>query len=175
MVNKELKRSTFFKLYNNVHPRLYSFILAVVHNAVDAEDILQETAALMWERFDSFEEGTNFGAWAVTIARNKTKEFVRSKKKSQMFFDNNFYEQVSEYSMKSSNNAKDRNDALSFCLNKLSVNNKELLALRFRKSISVKRISQMTGRSLNGLYQSYTLIFAKLRNCINTKIARQDI
>ena len=174
-MNEDIKRSKFFKLYNNVHPRLYSFVLTVVHNSVDAEDILQETAALMWDRFDCFEEGTNFGAWAVTIARNKMKEFLRNRNKAQLLFDDSFYEQVSEYSSKTTNNVKDRYDALSICLNNLSINNKELLALRFKKSVPVKKISQMTGRSLNGLYQSYTLIFSKLRKCIDTKLAQQEM
>jgi RNA polymerase sigma factor (sigma-70 family) len=49
--------------------RIYTFILALVPNHQDADDLFQETVLLMWSKFDSFTPGTSFVAWGCTIAR----------------------------------------------------------------------------------------------------------
>lgn len=175
-VEEETSKSTrFFKLYNSVHTRIYSFLLIIVHNQDDTEELLQETASLMWEQFDQFQEGTNFGAWAIAIARNKALEFLRKNKKTRMVFDDIFYDQVSKHAEQSSHDVSDRSQALRLCLEKLQDKDKKLLFMRYRKNVSVKRISQVTGRSLNGLYQSFSRIIMSLRLCISRHLARQEI
>jgi RNA polymerase sigma-70 factor (ECF subfamily) len=42
--------------------RIQAFILTLVPNVADAEDIYQETLSEMWNKFDSFEVGTDFVA-----------------------------------------------------------------------------------------------------------------
>ncbi len=166
MTNNYSRNSRFFKLYNSVQVRLYSYLLTVVHNANDAEDLLQETATILLEKFDQFEEGTSFGAWAITIARNKSLEFLRKNRNTRMIFDDRFYDEVSRYAEKKSKEASRRSEALQFCLEKLSEKNKTLLSMRFKKDISIKKISQTTGRSLDSLYHSYSNIIKALRGCM---------
>lgn len=175
MAREQSKSSRFFKLYNSVQFRLYSYLMTMVHNSNDAEDLLQETATILWENFDRFEEGTNFGAWAVTIARNKALEFLRKNRKSRMIFDDEFYQRISEYAGEASEKVSERNDALQFCLNKLPDKSRHLLAMRYKKDIPVKKISQMTGRSLDALYQNYSKIIKSLRHCMEKYLALQDM
>lgn len=175
MEEKVPKSHRFFKLYNSVHARLYSFLLIVVHNHDDAEELLQETASILWEQFDRFEEGTNFGAWAVAVARNKALEFLRKNKKTREVFNESFYDQVSLYAQESSRDVSERAQALEICLGKLGHKDRDLLIMRYRKDISTKRISQMTGRSVNGLYQSFARIIGRLRRCITQQISVQRV
>ena len=175
MTDKLPKHVLFFKLYNYVHPRVFSYLMIVVHNHADAEELLQETATVMWEKFDQFQEGTNFGAWAVSIARNKALEFLRKNRKTRMVFEDDFYDLVSKHAKDSSSDVTDRAEALRHCLNKLPGKDKRLLLMRYKKDISIKKISQLTGRSLNGLYQSFTRIIAVVRNCMQRCLARQEV
>ncbi|MCK5000210.1 MAG: sigma-70 family RNA polymerase sigma factor [Anaerohalosphaera sp.] len=175
MMDELSKQARFFKLYNSVQTRLYSYLYTVVHNRNDAEDLLQETATILWDKFDQFQEGTNFGAWAVRIARNKALEFMRRNKKTRMIFDSDFYNQVSEHAKKSSSDVNARSNALLFCLEKLPDKSKELLSMRYKKELTIKRISQLMDRSTNGLYQTYSKIIEALRNCIDKHLAQQEI
>ena len=36
---------------------------------LDAEDVLQEANLVLWRKFDQYQEGTNFFAWACQIIR----------------------------------------------------------------------------------------------------------
>jgi RNA polymerase sigma-70 factor (ECF subfamily) len=175
-MNTDSQKSTrFFQLYNSVHTRAYSFLIILVHNHNDAEEILQETAAVLWEKFDTFEEGTNFGAWAIQIAKNKALEFLRNNQKTRMIFDNDVYTSISEIAETTSADTTDRVQALNFCMTRLGDQNRKLLYWRYRNNVSVKKIAQLTGRSLNGLYQSYSRIIELLRCCIQKKLAEMEL
>ena len=61
----------FLQLLTANQSRIMGFILAMVPNRSVADDILQETTLLMWEKFKNFQDGTNFTAWGISIAKNK--------------------------------------------------------------------------------------------------------
>ena len=63
------KTNEFLRLLMANQKRIYAFILAMVPNHQDADDLFQETVLLMWSKFDSFTQGTSFVAWGCTIAR----------------------------------------------------------------------------------------------------------
>ena len=170
MEDEVLKSERFFKLYNSVSTRVLSYLVVMVHNVDDAEELLQETATVLWSKFDEYEQGTNFGAWAISIARLKTLEFFRERKKSRMVFDDTFYENVSDQAKKSSEDLSARTEALKNCLDKLGANQKKLLSLRFRKGLAIKKISQLTGRPLGSLYHSFSRVIIGLRNCVERRL-----
>ena len=47
---------------------VYGYILSLVPNWADADEILQETNIRLWEEFEKFQPGTNFAAWAIRVA-----------------------------------------------------------------------------------------------------------
>ena len=170
MKDQHSQHECFFKLYTSVHLRLYAYIMTIVHNYEDADDILQETASLLWEKFDQYVQGTNFGAWAVTIARYKAMQFLTNNKTTRMVFGEEFYKQVSEYSQQATSDVAEREKVLDDCIKELSERNKKLLSLRYHKGASIRSISQMTGRPANTLYQSFWRITESLRNCIRKRM-----
>ena len=55
--------------------RIYAFILTLVGNSSDADDIMQDTAALMWQKYHQSEEIMDFAALGLQIAHFKVLEF----------------------------------------------------------------------------------------------------
>ena len=164
----------FFRLYNRVNARIYSVILIIVHNHNDAEDIQQDAASSMWEKFDQFEKGTNFEAWAIKIAKNKALEFIRKNKKSRMVFDDKYYDMISEYAEKETDDITENIHIVKKCMKKLSETDFKLLNLRFSKNISLKQISTITGRSSSSLCQSFSRILDLLKFCVARERAIQE-
>jgi RNA polymerase sigma-70 factor (ECF subfamily) len=62
--------STFEDLALPFLPSLYNAARRLTRNAVDAEDLVQETFLKALRGFDSFEQGSNFKAWIFRILRN---------------------------------------------------------------------------------------------------------
>ena len=48
--------------------QLYLFILTLLPNPNDADDVLGDVNTLLWTKADDFEPGTNFTAWAYRVA-----------------------------------------------------------------------------------------------------------
>lgn len=166
MTEQRKKSTEFFSLYNNIQGRLYTYLMMIVHNGSVADDLLQETAAVMWEKFDQFHQGTNFSAWAICIARNMAFEFLRKNKKTKMLLGDDFYDQVSTVAEKASNDFYNRKDALDQCFQKLGSREQKLLRLRYQKDMPVKEISQITGQSASTVYKNMVKIFNLLKVCI---------
>lgn len=173
MNDESSKSARFFKLYTGVSSRIYSYLLIMVHNKDNAEELVQETATVLWSKFDEYNEGSSFGAWAIAIARLKALEFLRKRQNSQMIFDDRFYELVSDRAAKSSEVLPDHIEALRKCLEKLSENQMKLLSMRFKRDISIKKISQITGRSLGSLYHLFSKLTMGLRECIDKQLLQQ--
>ena len=74
--------------------RIFSHILKLVPNLADAEDIMQETAGIMWRKFDQFREDTNFVAWAIEIAHYRVLDYRRKKCGSAMIYENEIFDQM---------------------------------------------------------------------------------
>ena len=75
------------RLLNGTHAMLLRYVLSLVANRHDAEDVLQRASVVMWKRFGTFESGTDFVAWATTIAFYEVKNFQRVTGRSRLDFD----------------------------------------------------------------------------------------
>ncbi len=63
-------REAFRQLYQNTDQSMYSFILSVVRNPQDAEEIMQEAYLKVWTSAGSYQSQGKPLAWMFTIARN---------------------------------------------------------------------------------------------------------
>src|SRR5215212_8521225 len=68
----------YVQLLNRYKKPLFRLILCMVRSPSDADDLFQQTAITMWDKFREFEPNTNFFAWASTIARFKVRDFIKS-------------------------------------------------------------------------------------------------
>jgi len=73
--NRDQQDGVFMGLLVSNQRCIWAFILSLIPSKVDAEDVLQETLLEMWRKFDTFEIGTDFVAWGVTVAKYKVFEF----------------------------------------------------------------------------------------------------
>ncbi len=81
-------------LLDAISGSLRAFSLKLTGNAVDAEDLYQDTTLRIIMNADKYKPGTNFKAWAVTIMRNIFINNYRKKVRRNMIIDqtpNNYY------------------------------------------------------------------------------------
>lgn len=162
----------FLDLYSKTQARLYAFILMLVHSNHDADEIFQETSILLWEKFDQYQEGTNFGVWATAIAKFQVFEYMRNRKKEKDRFSQ-LIEAISNVAVSESENIDKRLNALQKCLYKLDRISRLLLTSRYKQNISVKELAQRKGISAGAMYRKLTRIFNALRKCVNLSLSQQ--
>lgn len=63
-------QEAFRQLYQNTDKSMYSFILSIIKNPADAEEVLQDTFLKVWTSACGYQSQGKPLAWMFTIARN---------------------------------------------------------------------------------------------------------
>lgn len=154
--------------------QLYAFILSLVRNPADADDILQETNLVMWRKWAEFEPGTRFDSWAFTIARYQVMAYRKRKQRSKLHFDNDLVELLAaEAATEFVDQFDAKKSALSSCLRKLTDEQRRLIAHRYEPGGSVNEMAAKAGKSPKAVSEALRRIRKNLMSCIEKTIAEE--
>lgn len=159
----------FFKLFMANQNKIYTFILMQVPSSSDADDILQETASLMWSKFSEYRPGSDFASWGVTIARFRILNHRRKHFNSPVRYSSQTLEAVSEHAALMLQVSDGHLDSLRHCLDKLDERDRRFIDMRYAGAMTIKAIAGKVGRSANGLYKSMARIHKNLMDCVKQK------
>ncbi len=160
------EKLNFIELYSREQKKIFLFIISMVHRHTDAEDIMQQTASEMWRMFDRFEEGTNFAAWGMAIARYKILDYRKQQNKKRLFLSNEVYDNVLKELKTLESNSDQRINALKGCLKKLKQSDHQLLSLHYEDGFSYKQIAEKFDLSKSGIYKVMARIHVQLQKCV---------
>ncbi|WP_186776109.1 sigma-70 family RNA polymerase sigma factor [Rubripirellula reticaptiva] len=160
----------FMRLFLQSERRLLGFILSMVPNMADAEDLLQDTCATMWRKYDEFEPGTNFAAWGIAIARYQVLRYHRKVQTSKVVFSEPMLMQIAEAAETLSSQDAARTEALESCLAKLREKDRELIQLKYFSEKTTNETARQVDRSIESVYKSLSRIRDQLLGCIRQSI-----
>lgn len=163
------RNDLFVELFSCNYGRIMSFIYMLVPNASDAEDIMQETAKVLWEKFDEFEIGTNFVSWAITIAKYQVLSY-RSRYNAKVALNSHLIETLSEEAKIPLVGGHARLDALRDCIQKLNQKDRKLIQCRFEERMTAKALSKQIGVAMNTIYRNESRILELLMNCVRNAL-----
>jgi len=161
----------FVQLFTRSQRNLYLFVLAMNPNPVEAEEILQETNVVIWSKYRHFQLGTNFLAWARSIAHFETLKFRERGRRDRHQFSDEFVKFLADEATAGSEHLEERRRALMACLDKLRDRDRELIQHRYKPGQSGKGLAQDLGRPANSVYQSLGRIRRSLLECVNRQLA----
>ena len=78
-VDEKARTNEYLRLLGRYERELQIYVLALVPNWSDADDIVQEVRIKLWNEFDRYDANRDFGAWSRTIAYY---EILAARKKS---------------------------------------------------------------------------------------------
>ena len=175
MSKSSCTNQTFVSLLTDHQEIIRSYIITQIPGSPDVRDVLQEANIVLWEKMDRFEPGTNFGAWACTIAHYKVLEYRKKKAKQDGFliFNDELSESLAgECSGREPAVLEGKRIALDHCLAKLSDQNRALLAARYNSCRGdLERVSTETGRSRGSLRVTLSRLRETLRECIQRQLS----
>lgn len=163
----------FVELLTAHQGRIRKFILSLVPNFADAEDIMQETSRAMWSQFDSFKEGTDFLAWSFKIAHYRILEFRRTKKRG-VYFNTELLEKITEEASQRRSSLNKIVPHLYRCIDKLAASDRMILRLKYEENLKTKEISARIGKSCHTLYKHIAKIYEWLLLCVNRSVFSEE-
>jgi len=163
----------FVELYTEHYPRLQYYLMALLPTSNDAVDVLQETSLVLWKKFDAFEIGTNFLAWACKIARLQAMKHYERSSRSAKLFDSTVLEKLADDAEDTALRPAVPLEVLEGCLDNLSATDQTLIRRRYEHGSTVKQIAIDIGRSANSLSKSLGRIRRVLLKCIERKLPQE--
>ncbi len=154
------------RLLSQHERRLYAYVLSLVMNWADADEIVQETNVRLWEQFDEYRPGSDFGAWACTIAYYQVLSHRNRTRGGQVHFGGRFFEAVAEEMTHATVEMDERLRALAGCLERLSEPNRSLIQRCYAGGASIREIAEQLGRSQEATYKAVSRIRRTLHDCI---------
>lgn len=146
------------------------FILALLRNRSLADDVLQETFLVVSAKADAFRPGSNFVAWACTIARFKTFEVIRKQAPQPHLLRENVLE-VLVADFPEENNREVVLGHLERCMAELPAAARDILFLRYFQSLVPEEIGRRLSLKIDSVYVALTRARKSLRRCVEAKLA----
>ena len=156
-------------------PQLLRLAMKLLPNQGDAEEVLQEASIVIWKKYGSFQQGTNFPHWAKRVVLFEVMAFRKKKQKQRLQFSNELVEELAFEEVSRSKSIQPIHDALEHCTGKLSEKDYNLVELRYEENQSVREVAQTVKRSTAAIYRSLTRIHLALHGCIKEQLAHQHL
>jgi len=163
----------FSQLYGNCESWLYNYLYSLLRKATDAEEVLQETAKTCWEKFDRYQPGTEFRAWACRIAYYKALKYRERQNKAPLTFTDLFFNSVDEEAVVMADRLDVRIATLNNCVKKLPPPDRKLVRLRYAPGATTKSAAATTGRSIYFVYRALARIHQMLFECIEKNLSME--
>lgn len=155
--------------------RIYSFILSLVANSSDADDIMQETAVLMWKKYQETADISSYAAWGIRIAHYKVLEFRRKHRNKKIQFNSDLFESILVGAVEVNEGLDRRHEALKKCISKLKPQQKKIIELRHQKGQTVKSIAELLHLSPHNVYKLIPRIHDMLVRCIHRTLRTEGL
>ena len=160
------RKDEFFTLAAKHQSELFGYIYALLRNLHDAEDVHQQTLMALWQKFDSFEPGTNFRAWAKKIAFHQILTFRRKAKRETALSEESL-ELLAHALARDEKRLDRRAAALRKCVRQLSRPHRQIFLMRYSRDMSIDEIASAVDRTEGAVYRLLSRLRASLQECVS--------
>ena len=158
-------------MWAQMHPIVSSYIRATVRDFHRAEDVLQDTAATVAEKFSEYDPGRPFQPWVIGIARNKLLDYMRKHANDRHVFDETVIDQLGQAYSDRSTEITSMETALDECVKKVRGKSRKLLEMRYLRDLKPAQIASATGMTPNAVYVMLFRVRKLLESCIKKQLS----
>lgn len=132
-------------LFARHHVRVYRFVLRLVRNESTAEDLISEVFLEVWRQAAKFEGRATVSTWMLSIARFKALSALRRRTEEELDEESAGAIEDQADDPETALAKQDKGAALRQCLNKLSVEHREIIDLVYYHEKSVAEVAGIIG------------------------------
>lgn len=162
-------------LYVRHQPAILAYVLSMEPGFSDAQDIVQEVFLTLTRKAQTWTPGTNFMAWACTVARYHTLHFQRTRSRRVARLDEDVVELLHPATSFDEAAFQRRLAALQACMAKLAPRSHQLVMLRYHHGQMPEKIAETVGWSVNAVRVALSRARQALRECLDRRLALREI
>lgn len=163
----------FLKLFAHHENDLRTFIRSLLPTWHDADEVLQQSALVIWRKFDQFDasaEGSAFMKWACVIARFEALAYRRKMARDRLVFREDILDLMAEEGTEEIDSRQAEYEALESCLAKMPEKHRKLLTLAYTPGVKVKELAEQAGSTSAAFYMRLNRLRKDLMHCIEDQV-----
>lgn len=154
---------------------LLRYIAPLVGSLDDAQDVLQEAALALWNKFAQYDPQQPFLPWAKRFAKYEVLMHHRRRRR-YTFLSEVLLETLAEQQTEQESVREQRRWALADCVGKLPDADRVLLRQRYsERGTTIQKVAEATGQTANALYKTLQRIRRQLYLCVERKLASSEL
>src|SRR5829696_1268642 len=156
----------FLSLFLRSEREIFRYVAALVPNVADTEDIVQQTALVLWEKFDAYDPSLPFTLWACRFALNKTRQWLERRQRWQALLERGLAEELAQRREELRPAHDSRLRHLEGCLGKLPTEQLSLVEGYYYRRDGIENLATSSGRTVAATYKMLQRVRLALQACI---------
>ena len=165
----------FLSLFLRSEREVFRYVAALVPNVADAEDIVQQIALSLWEKFDAYDPIQPFTPWACRFALNKTKQWLERRERWQLLMERGLAEELAQRREELKPELEARLKHLEGCLNKLPEEQRTLVEGYYYRRDGIEKLATNSSRTVAATYKILQRVRQALQVCIENAARPEGI
>jgi len=164
--DRNVAHQQFLSLFLRSEREIYRYVAVLVPNLADVEDIVQQTAVDLWEKFDAYDPNQPFTPWACRFALNTARQWVERRQRWQILLTNGLAEELALRREALRPELEARLTHLEVCLHKLPEDQRAIVEGYYYRRDNIEDLAEGSGRTVAATYKALQRIRQSLQTCI---------
>jgi RNA polymerase sigma-70 factor (ECF subfamily) len=153
--------------------RIYRYIVSMVADRAEAEDLFQQTSLTLWETWERYNPELDFVRWACGIAHNHVRNHFR-KRQGPLALSDEVLDQLGQRRLDQDPVLEDRRRILGSCLGELPPRHRDLIDRAYGGGRTMDDVAREEGQTPNSIYKMLRRLRAALHECVTRKLALEQ-
>lgn len=150
-----------------------AYVSAHVSDLHHAEDLIQEVAQAIAEKFHEFDRTRSFTGWALGIARKCVLHYYRSQSRDRLVLSEKALEGLAIAFQDLESDAEQRREALRTCLSRIEGRRRQAIELRYRDNVKVADIAHRFATSPSAISVMLHRVRKTLLDCVKHRLVSE--
>lgn len=150
-------------------PALRGFVVSLVSDYSLVDDVVQETFLVVTAKAGEFRRGSNFRAWAWTIARFKVLQALQKIPKAEQRLSDEVIESLCATEAAEEWPAEDQLRHLAECVGQLAPKARQAVELRYQQAHKPPEIARRMGWTVDAVHVALSRARVVLRDCVQRR------
>lgn len=169
------RRHQFDQLLQKHRGKIMLYLMALVQNVADAEDLCQRISVVMWQKFHEFDQSKSFLSWACGVARFEAFNHRRSRSHERLTFQTDLAQMLATSVERLDQEALElRTAALLECVRSLPAREQSFLQRIYWEGCSFESIAKDLGCTSRTFYNRMYLLRRRLSECVSRRLKTEQ-
>ncbi|MEJ6645282.1 MAG: sigma-70 family RNA polymerase sigma factor [Akkermansiaceae bacterium] len=174
-LQEDQRYELFIQRFTSYEQDLRRFIRSLVPTWTDTDEVLQQTAMVIWRKFEQYDADTTFMKWACVIARFEALSYRRKMARDRLVFREDVLNLMADEGVEELDRGRPRHDALVECLSEMPEKQKQFVLLAYTPGVKVKELAEEAGSSAAAYYMRLKRLRRQLMDCVEGKIQNTEL